>query len=471
MSTFALLQLPASRLAFPAELEQAYLKEYWETSIVIARIAAVLCTVLYSGFGILDFWIIPQSRVFAWIVRFGVVCPLFTAIFVVTFLPYLKKKAAVLVPLTASAGALAAGLGIAFIISTIKPGDPGRYCYEPGLILVVIVTYTFIRLPFAWATTVSLLTLATYEALMISFQHALDTPRDLLMFVDVNVFLVSSNIIGMFACYTLEMNARRDYLQRRAIELEGQRLRDAHLKLDRSARLLESSNKVIRRYIPSQLAEKIFRGEHTEVFRPERNKLTIFFSDVEGFTDASDQLDAEDLAAILNEYLSEMSMIAERYGATINQFVGDGIMIFFGAPQATSDRDHALRAVRMALEMQRRMLDLKDVWAQRGIRKPFRARIGINTGHASVGDFGSEGRKVYSAIGVQTNIAARIQAHCEPGKVLISDTTWALVREEIACINKGELELKGVHYPVRAYEVAEAADRGDGPTGPVCATR
>ncbi len=218
---------------------------------------------------------------------------------------------------------------------------------------------------------------------------------------------------------------------------------------------LQEAQKLIRRYVPSQLADKIIKGEHSEVFKPERAKLTIFFSDVEGFTDASDQLDAEELAAVLNEYLSEMTVIAERHGATINQFVGDGIMIFFGAPQATSDKDHALRAVRMALEMQQRMLELKDVWLQRGIRKPFRARMGINTGHASVGDYGSEGRKVYSAIGVQTNIAARIQAHCEPGKVLISDTTWALVKDDIACTDKGELQLKGVHYPVRVYEVNE----------------
>ena len=223
-------------------------------------------------------------------------------------------------------------------------------------------------------------------------------------------------------------------------------------------RRLHAAQKLIRRYVPSQLADEIIKGEHSEVFRPERTKLTIFFSDVEGFTDSSDSLDPEDLAAVLNEYLSEMTVIAERHGATINQFVGDGIMIFFGAPQATTDHDHALRAVRMALEMQRRMLELKDVWVQRGIRKPFRARIGINTGHASVGDFGSAGRKMYSAIGVQTNIAARIQAHCEPGRVLISDSTWALVREDIACIDKGELQMKGVHYPVRAYEVAETAD-------------
>jgi class 3 adenylate cyclase len=216
---------------------------------------------------------------------------------------------------------------------------------------------------------------------------------------------------------------------------------------------LDRATGLIRRYLPSQHADRILSGEHSEESKPERIRLTMFFSDVEGFTDASDQLDAEDLAAVLNEYLSEMSVIAERFGATIDQFVGDGIMIFIGAPHATSDKDHALRAVRMALEMQRRMLELKDVWAERGIRKPFRARIGINTGYASVGDFGSEGRKVYSAIGLQVNIAARIQSHCEPGRILISDTTWALVNDEIPCTDKGELMLKGVHYPVRVYEV------------------
>jgi class 3 adenylate cyclase len=216
---------------------------------------------------------------------------------------------------------------------------------------------------------------------------------------------------------------------------------------------LDRATHLIRRYLPSQHADRILSGEHSETSTPERTRLTMFFSDVEGFTEASDQLDAEDLAAVLNEYLSEMSVIAERFGGTIDQFVGDGIMIFFGAPQATSDKDHALRAVRMALEMQRRMLELKDIWAERGIRKPFRARIGINTGYASVGDFGSDGRKVYSAIGVQVNIAARVQSHCKPGKTLISDTTWALVNGEVVCADKGELQLKGVHYPVRVYEV------------------
>ncbi len=108
------------------------------------------------------------------------------------------------------------------------------------------------------------------------------------------------------------------------------------------------------------------------------------------------------------------------------------------------------------------MSELGEKWFAEGIQTPFRIRIGINTGVASIGDFGSEGRTTYSAVGNQTNLTARIQDHCEPGKVLISHTTWALVRDKIPCEEHGEIEVKGLHYPVRVYEVvAEAARGGD----------
>ena len=105
--------------------------------------------------------------------------------------------------------------------------------------------------------------------------------------------------------------------------------------------------------------------------------------------------------------------------------------------------------------MQRRMGELGKKWFEEGIQTPFRIRIGINTGVASVGDFGSEGRKTYSAIGNQTNLTARIQAQCIPGRILISHATWALVREDILCEERGEIDVKGLHYPVRIYEVTE----------------
>lgn len=244
----------------------------------------------------------------------------------------------------------------------------------------------------------------------------------------------------------------------RAQEFQQHRLTEAQAKLD-------LTNRLIGRYVPTQLAQQIIDGEHTEHMRPERAKLTIVFSDVEGFTEASDHLDPEDLAALLNEYLSEMMAIAELHGATVNQIVGDGIMMFFGAPRSLGDEEDAYRAVRMALEMQQRMTELKDVWLRRGIGKPFRIRVGINTGYASVGDYGSAGRKLYTAIGVQTNLAARIQSLCEPGRILLSHSTWSLVQGRVSCTERGELPLKGLYYPVRLYEVNET--QADAPTSPL----
>jgi class 3 adenylate cyclase len=216
---------------------------------------------------------------------------------------------------------------------------------------------------------------------------------------------------------------------------------------------LARATALIRRYVPSQLAEGILSGAFVESDRPHRRKLTIFFSDVEGFTAAADQLEPEDLAALLDQYLSEMADIADAHGATISHLAGDGIMIFFGGQEPSEPRDGARRCVQMALEMQARMHDLRRKWFGDGIQTPFRIRIGINTGAASVGSFGSSGRRVYSAFGTQVNLAARIESSCEAGSILISHSTWALVHDAFDCRERGEIEVKGIHFPVRIYEV------------------
>jgi len=273
--------------------------------------------------------------------------------------------------------------------------------------------------------------------------RSIDTQTDL-SWVAINALVCMALFVFCFVISILVVATRR---------LQDARLHSAYDKLAVSSAQLVRANELIARYVPTQVIDHIMAGEHAVDFNPERRKLTIFFSDVVGFTDSSDQMDPEALAGFLNQYLSDMSEIAERHGATINQFIGDGIMSFFGAPFATDDRDHAQRAVAMALEMQDHIPGLNDAWLEQGGRRPFEVRIGINTGYASVGDYGSPGRKTYSAIGVQTNLAARIQAQCEPGRVLVSDTTWALVKGRFHAEDKGEFTFKGLHYPVRVYEV------------------
>jgi class 3 adenylate cyclase len=132
--------------------------------------------------------------------------------------------------------------------------------------------------------------------------------------------------------------------------------------------------------------------------RQERRRLTIFFSDIVGFTDIADELEPEDTSRLLNEYVAAVAEVADRSGAALNQIIGDGLLVVFGAPVATNDQDHALRAVGMALAMQQRTPALRDRWKQQGLEKAFAVRMGINTAYATVGDFGSEGAHAGAAL-------------------------------------------------------------------------
>jgi class 3 adenylate cyclase len=238
------------------------------------------------------------------------------------------------------------------------------------------------------------------------------------------------------------------------IYISSDRLEDHQHRLARTSEQLSRATDLISRYVAAQVAEQILCGNYGAVERQERRKLTIFFSDIKGFTEIADRVEPEDLSRVLNEYLGEMTEIAGRHGGTIDKFVGDAIMILFGAPQATDDRDHALRAVRMAVEMQARMVGLRARWQSEGIVDTLHVRIGVNTGVASVGNFGTKGRMDYTAIGRQVNLAARLQASCEPDDVLISHATAVLVQDEIPCIARGEIAVKGFVQPVKVYAVA-----------------
>jgi class 3 adenylate cyclase len=231
------------------------------------------------------------------------------------------------------------------------------------------------------------------------------------------------------------------------------RWRDREERLAQTSDQLARANEVISRYVAKQLTQQIMAGNFELVDKHARRRLTLFFSDIEDFAETADHVEPEDLSEVLNEYLSEMARIGEHYGGTIDKFVGDAVMIFFGAPVATNDGDQAMRAVQMAIEMQKRLAELREKWLRSGFERPFHVRMGINTGRASIGNFGSEHRADYTAIGRQVNMAARLQSQCAPDRILISHTTWVLVQDEIACTPMGEITVKGFRDPVTVYEV------------------
>ena len=228
---------------------------------------------------------------------------------------------------------------------------------------------------------------------------------------------------------------------------------------------LEHLSSQLAKYLSPQVYDSIFAGKQEVKIASRRKELTVFFSDIAGFTETADRLESEDLTRLLNHYLTEMSKIALSFGATIDKYVGDAIVIFFGDPETRGVGEDALACVEMAIAMRTRMRQLQDVWRASGIEKPLQCRIGINTGYCTVGNFGSEERMDYTIIGGGVNLASRLEAATTPGEILISYETYAHVRDRIHCEERGQISVKGIAHPVSIYQVVDtyahlAAERG-----------
>jgi class 3 adenylate cyclase len=221
---------------------------------------------------------------------------------------------------------------------------------------------------------------------------------------------------------------------------------------------LEALSRQLAKYLSPQVYKSIFEGRQEVKIESSRKKLTVFFSDIADFTETADRLESEELTAILNQYLTEMSNIALRYGATIDKYVGDAILIFFGDPETRGVTEDALACVRMAIDMQERMKALQGAWQEAGISKPMKCRMGIHTDYCTVGNFGSEDRLDYTIIGRGVNTASRLESLATPGSVLISFETYSQVKEHIKCAENGEVNVKGIAYPVTTYEVIGLKD-------------
>jgi class 3 adenylate cyclase len=247
-------------------------------------------------------------------------------------------------------------------------------------------------------------------------------------------------------------------LQRRQSRLIAQ-IND---ELGRANAFLSELAQKIARYLPPQLYRGILSGQVDVAIATERKKLTIFFSDIVNFTAITERMQPEELAALLNEYLTEMSSIAAAYGGTVNKFIGDAIVVFFGHPESRGAAADARACLAMAFDMQRRLAELNTQWRGRGIEQPFRARIGINTGFCNVGNFGSSERMDYTIIGAEANLAARLQSIAQPDGIVLAFETFMLVRDLVRASPLEPVELKGISQPVVPYAVEGAAGGGAG---------
>lgn len=271
-------------------------------------------------------------------------------------------------------------------------------------------------------------------------------------------FSYLNGVQGQFVDRTEEWQLR----QEREAMIE-EKLRDREIIDEKTIELQRVADRLAK-YLSPQIYSSIFSGRSDVSDQPSRKNLTIFFSDIQGFTDISDSLEPERLLFLINTYFSEMSHIAIEYGGTIDKFIGDAILIFFGDPETEGDQNDALKCARMALRMRDRIRELEKVWHANGISKPLRVRMGITTGYCTVGNFGSEHRLEYTVLGGPVNLASRLQTAADADTILIGESTHALLEDLATCERLNDLMLKGFARPVGCYRLdtlrGEEGDEG-----------
>jgi PAS domain S-box-containing protein len=252
----------------------------------------------------------------------------------------------------------------------------------------------------------------------------------------------------------------RDVSTRKMAE---QQIESANSELAEKNQELEALSAKLAKYLSSQVYDSIFEGRTDVRVQSYRKLLTVFFSDIQGFSDFTDMMEAEALSELLNEYLSEMAAIANIHGGTIDKFIGDGVMILFGDPESRGATEDALACARMALDMRERIAQMREEWLRRGVQHPLHVRMGINTGYCTVGNFGSEDRLDYTIVGGQVNAASRLETAAEADQILISHQTWGLVKDHMRYEQAGEIKVKGIGHPLLTYSLEAALPAADVP--------
>jgi class 3 adenylate cyclase/tetratricopeptide (TPR) repeat protein len=208
-----------------------------------------------------------------------------------------------------------------------------------------------------------------------------------------------------------------------------------------------------RRYLPARVVEKINIDPKAKRIEGERRVVTIAFADLSGFTALSETMDAEDIAAVINDFFTRMVKIVFKYGGSVDKFLGDALMVLFGAPVAHHDDPE--RAVRASLEMQREMDRFN---AEKKFDPPLGMSIGVNTGPVVALNVGSDERMEYTVIGDAVNLAARLEAVSTRGEIIISNHTYEKVAEVVDAEHRPSVRVKGKKKPIQIYLVKDVRD-------------
>lgn len=426
---FDALYPQAKRLRFPEEVEHHFRADYHINTISSTRIALVLGIVLYSLFGILDFYAVPLSRQEVWVIRYGIVVPLLTLTLIITYIrrfqPYTQPAMCL--------SALAAGLGVIYMIAITNEVEFGNRFYVTGLLLISLWSYGLARLRFWYAVLANLIIVLGYEIVAIQVKQLLDTETGTVIFILNNFFFIGSNIIGMVTSYTLERYTRKDFLQK--LTIRAQR---------------DQADQLLYNVLPERIAEKLKQSHET--IAEEIPSATILFADIVNFTPISARFGPHEVVDMLNDLFSSFDELVEKHSVEKIQVAGDGYMVAAGVPTPRSD--HAAVLARLALDM----LDCVRTGNYLGGKHPIEVRIGLNSGSVIGGVIGRR-RYFYNIWGDAVNTASRMQSHGQRGKIQITRATYELLKDDFECEYIGMIHVKGKGEMEVWHLIAEKQNR------------
>ena len=238
-----------------------------------------------------------------------------------------------------------------------------------------------------------------------------------------------------------------------SVELERQKgiVQAAKEEAEKQQQLLQKASDRLSKYLSPQICEQIFSDVEFDN-ETGRKKLTIFFSDIVNFTSITESMEAEELSGFLNFYLTNMCEIALKYGGTIDKFIGDSVMIFFGDPQSHGPEQDALACCNMGLEMLAFVEKNEELFKEQfNFPEKLEIRIGVHSGVCSVGNFGSDQRLDYTVIGRAVNVAARLEQAAPKNSMLVSNSTKSLLGDTFQVSDSIEVKAKGIDRPIIGY--------------------
>ena len=238
-----------------------------------------------------------------------------------------------------------------------------------------------------------------------------------------------------------------------SVELERQKgiVQAAKEEAEKQQQLLQKASDRLSKYLSPQICEQIFSDVEFDTGTG-RKKLTIFFSDIVNFTSITESMEAEELSGFLNFYLTNMCEIALKYGGTIDKFIGDSVMIFFGDPQSKGPEQDALACCNMGLEMLAFVEKNEELFKEQfNFPEKLEIRIGVHSGVCSVGNFGSDQRLDYTVIGRAVNVAARLEQAAPKNSMLFSNSTKSLLGDTFQVSDSIEVKAKGIDRPITGY--------------------